>query len=92
MKKKKNIYKLILIISLSANILVLCFSMGFIYKRGGVKYIKSIAIKHTSTATEVRSDIFKMSPIVEGKIIMLGDSITNYCEWAEILNNQKRFL
>jgi len=80
--------KYLLWFSLLINIFVVIFGLFLFYEKGGLSYLKA---KITSAKTvEGYSDYYlgKMSIFESGethsnKVVFLGDSLTDYCEWNE---------
>ncbi len=80
--------KKFLFASLLLNIL---FAIGFLFiiqKLGGLSYVWFKMNNRGITGTyEHRKTVFEMLPNKSGAIVFLGDSITEQCEWAELLQN-----
>lgn len=85
-------------ISLTLNILILFLNSLFIAKKGGVPYLitkMSSFVITKSQAVQVpqqpyylhQTSLFHNLPKSKSDIIFLGDSITDECEWAELLKN-----
>ena len=79
-------------ISLFFNFLcIICIAYAFI-KIGSPSYIFYL-IKNKGQGTvslkKHKTSHLKTLPVVEGRTIMLGNSITAECEWAELINNPK---
>ena len=79
-------------ISLFFNFLcIICIAYAFI-KIGSPSYIFYL-IKNKGqgivSLKKHKTSHLKTLPVVEGRIIMLGNSITAECEWAELLDNPK---
>lgn len=86
--------KVLVVFSLIFNILFISGGAFLVYKKGGISYIKSKVIP-TATAekngyeTPYYTDkvtLFKLEDLKNNKdIVFLGDSLTDYCEWNELL-------
>ena len=83
-------------ISVVINILLLLLVTLFIARKGGVAYlgIKTLTLlKIKANQFEYQpyylhqTSLFKILPKSDSEIVFLGDSITDECEWAELLNN-----
>ncbi len=77
------------------NILFLLLVIGFIAKRGRFSYLnqkfetvnsKKQAIQAEPTYLH-QTSLFQILPESNSEIVFLGDSITEQCEWAELLEN-----
>ncbi|MCT7980362.1 GDSL-type esterase/lipase family protein [Laspinema olomoucense] len=84
------------ILSLTFNAIALIIAGVFIAKRGGISYILSqIGTTPPETSSpswadiyyQHRRSVFEGLPKVSRPIIFLGDSLTDSCEWNEILNH-----
>lgn len=86
--------KLLIVFSLLLNILFISGGAFLVHKKGGISYIKSKIT--TTAATEKKSyetpyytdkvTLFKLEDLKNNKdIVFLGDSLTDYCEWNELL-------
>ncbi|MBO0349279.1 G-D-S-L family lipolytic protein [Phormidium pseudopriestleyi FRX01] len=84
------------ILSLTFNAIALILALVLIAKKGGIPYILS-KIRSTPPETfsqswsniyyQHRRSLFEGLPKVSSPIIFLGDSLTDSCEWNEILNH-----
>lgn len=88
---KKNILKLTFITSLIVN-LVLGSGLGyFVYKKGGISYLKQkFSRNHTKTYGDYyqsKVGLFKELPNQTNDIYLVGDSLTDFGEWQELLSN-----
>jgi len=87
---KMKVIKVLMIFSLLVNILFI-FGGGFlVYKKGGFFYVKSKIA--SATAKEKNSyyidkvTLFELEDFKKNKnIVFLGDSLTDYCDWNELL-------
>lgn len=80
--------KKLLYISLAFNCLALLAGMYMVHRFGGWKNIKyRIANRGLTKIYEHRKNQFKNMPGRDSSIFFLGNSITEQCEWAELLNN-----
>lgn len=83
-----------LVLSVSLNILFLSGGVILLPKKGVTSYLLSNQVI-TSTPSPVkfsayyldRKSLFEVLPHSQNEIIFLGDSITNKCEWSELLDN-----
>ncbi len=93
-----NIIAIILLVSGMLNILFFSLGILFIAKRGGISYLnrKIVALANNkSKAGQAanqsyylhQTSLFQIFPKSTSDIIFLGDSITDECEWAELLEN-----
>lgn len=88
---------IILFISSLLNILFFLLGTLFILKKGGFSYLsqKLFIISTTSIAGNKfyppyhlhRISQFEILPKLNSDVIFLGDSITDKCEWTELLEN-----
>jgi len=87
--------KLIFILSLLANLMFIIGFGYFIHKKGGVTYLrtkmglrseKTFSPKHNNYWNRKYS-LFQVLPNDSTEIIFLGNSITEWCEWSELLEN-----
>ena len=87
-----------LIISIIVNILFFLFGGYAIQKKGGVDYIKRKINSQEVTINsvyrihyETKLSFFRSMPNEANEIIFLGDSLTELCDWNELLgkNNLK---
>ena len=79
-----------LIFSLLVN-LVLVGALGYLVQRlGGLKFmIHRITAGGLAGVYENRKNLFEHLPLPKGSIIFLGDSITEYGQWEELMNHPK---
>ena len=91
MRKK---IKGLLVISLVVNVLFLLGGLYFVYKKGGINYLESKVVSAIYGQSEGysawyldRVSTFKILPIKENSIVLLGDSLTEGAEWGELLQN-----
>lgn len=81
---------LILILSILLNIGLVAGSLLTIKSLGGFKYMLWKMKNRGATGVyEHRKSIFEMLPKDSLDIIFLGDSLTEQCEWSELLGNSK---
>jgi hypothetical protein len=83
--------KSILSISILFNFIFIFVGSIYLYKNGGIGFIKS---KFVSTQQEqfsvyhkIEKSAFDVLPKTDGSTIFLGDSLTDYVEWNELLKN-----
>lgn len=83
-------HKTLLIFSIIVN-LVLAGALGyFIQRLGGLKFMMHrIHSGGLAGVYENRKDLFKQLTLEKGSIIFLGDSITEYGQWEELMNHPK---
>ncbi|KXX66628.1 GDSL-type esterase/lipase family protein [Flammeovirga sp. SJP92] len=76
-----------MIISITFNILFLLLGCYVIYKKGGVHFLKRILSSQEEYSNNylTKKSIFEVMPNGEGEIIFLGNSITDFCDWNELL-------
>ena len=90
--------KIILFVMGLFNILFLGFGTFFVAQRGGISYLLgrlSLLQSYKSKITAMydnpfyrdKTSHFETLPKSEAEIIFLGDSLTDLCEWAEVLRN-----
>jgi len=91
----------VLFISLSLNTLALALAILFIAKKGGISYlqIKFLRVNQKRDRSDIRVanpryylqkiGQFQLLPISNSDIVFLGDSITDECEWIELLKNSQ---
>jgi lysophospholipase L1-like esterase len=91
----------ILFISLSLNALVLALAILLVAKKGGISYLRmkllSFDRSRDRSVLQVAKPVyyrqkvsqFQLLPISNSDIVFLGDSITDECEWAELLGNAR---
>lgn len=92
-----NLNSLLLLISISLNVLVLLFALSIIFRNGGIYYIKSklltLGKKNIQTDLNINSyykhkkSQFEILTKSNDSIVFLGDSITDEGEWVELLEN-----
>ncbi|PAX52292.1 G-D-S-L family lipolytic protein [Brunnivagina elsteri CCALA 953] len=89
---------MILFISVSLNILFLCLTFIFIYKKGGISYLTKKILNTFNNKQDVfniynppgyihKKSQYELLPKLSNAIIFLGDSITDEGEWSELLGN-----
>ncbi len=95
-----NEFKSALLVSSLLNLLFFGISIVFLSKRGGLKYLiskikqlqnsnlKEISMYDSSFYQDKKSHFENLSKS-EANIIFLGDSLTDLCEWAEILQDNR---
>ena len=82
--------KKLLSYSLFLNVIfLLLFGYFFFIKRDGFNYLKTkifntIKEPLNSHLYQTKMSVFNSMSIVEGSIIFLGDSITEFCNWSEL--------
>lgn len=80
--------KKVLYISLLINGVLLLLGAFALHRLGGIKNIKyRIANRGLSKLYEHRKNHFSQMPGRDSSIVFLGDSITELCEWSELLNS-----
>jgi lysophospholipase L1-like esterase len=89
-----KVMKVLMIFSLLVNILFISGGAFFVYKKGGLFFLKS---KIASAAAEEKNSyetpyytdkvtLFELDEFKKNKnIVFLGDSLTDYCNWNELL-------
>jgi lysophospholipase L1-like esterase len=93
-----NRISILLLISGMLNILFVVAGIVFIARRGGVYYLSSRILDFVNSKNKViqgdyqpyylhQTSLFQILPKSNSQIIFLGDSITDECEWAELLEN-----
>ncbi len=91
-----NFSKRLLVASLILNIIFCACAGYFIYKRGGISYVTTRISMVTGTGMVRNTDtpyyndkksLFEILPKTNRSIIFIGDSITDGCEWSELLQN-----
>lgn len=84
MKKSK-----FFVLSIFFNIVFVISLCCFIYSNNGRAFIKEnfFKIEKTNYHHEQRQTLFKELEIKDTDIVMLGDSLTQRCEWSELFNN-----
>lgn len=94
----KDRFVLILFISILLNITLVTFNSLFILKKGGLSFLRQKTLEIVKATIRTlksyyppnylrRKGMFEVLPHSESNIVFLGDSITEECEWAEILKN-----
>lgn len=93
---KKYRFRNLLIISLTLNILAAIGCVAVLDKKGGLPWLnrKVIEVFHPQQAERIRGSyennklsVYEQLPVEPDDIIFLGDSILDYGEWHEYLNN-----
>jgi lysophospholipase L1-like esterase len=88
--------KLILLCSLAINLAFGALSALVVYRRGGISYLKSKVMPSPTRSTPPaefidsnmyrgRQSAFAVLPQRQAAIIFIGDSITDFCQWNELL-------
>ncbi|MGL4621995.1 MAG: GDSL-type esterase/lipase family protein, partial [Chroococcidiopsis sp.] len=89
----------ILFFSLGLNVLGLVLTTLFIARKGGISYLRLKFSKLQKQRDRLRLQVanpvyylqrvsqFQLAPICNSDIVFLGDSITDECEWSELLEN-----
>ena len=76
--------------SLLLNILFICGFFYLVNTLGGFSYLMSkMKTKSLAGVYEHRKNHFKELPMQKDAIVMLGNSLTQSCEWSELLENPK---
>ncbi len=76
--------------SLLLNILFICGFFYIVNALGGFSYlIAKMKTKNLAGVYEHRKNHFKDLPMQKDAIVMLGNSITQSCEWSELLENPR---
>ncbi|MBW4603038.1 MAG: G-D-S-L family lipolytic protein [Calothrix sp. FI2-JRJ7] len=92
----KILMKIIILISISLNLLVFILACFLTIKNGGIDYwrqklsninISNISDVHNPPYYIHKTSQFELLPIKVNTIIFLGDSITDEGEWTELLEN-----
>ena len=88
--KQSQFLKKALIFSLLINLL-LVGALGYLVQRlGGLKFmVHRITAGGLAGVYENRKNLFEHLPLPKGSIIFLGDSITEYGQWEELINHPK---
>ena len=77
----------------SSLLLNILFIFGFLYlvnALGGFSYLMAkMKTKNLAGVYEHRKNHFKKLPMQKNAIVMLGNSLTQSCEWSELLENPK---
>jgi lysophospholipase L1-like esterase len=81
-------YEIISTLSIILNLLFLTLGLFILYKKGGIQWLKNkIFYPQTGDAyAKTRESIFKVIP-KQNKIVFLGDSLINRCEWSELFDD-----
>lgn len=80
--------RIILGLSLICNIVGLALAAWMVQRVGGIDFVRAKLRGGANSAHyQARSEHFRMLPDAAGEIVFLGDSITQRCEWAEMLRN-----
>lgn len=83
----------ILVISLIFNIMLVSLGTLFILKKGLFSYLKQKLFSVLNNKVDYspyylrKKSLFEILPSTDSQIIFMGDSITEECEWAELLQN-----
>jgi lysophospholipase L1-like esterase len=91
---------ILLSLSIILNIFSFLLATLFILRKGGISYLTTkifqvvnAKAKTIQVAAETyylhQTSLFQILPKSQSEIIFLGDSITDECEWAELLENPK---
>lgn len=88
--------KQILIASLVLNVIFCSLGGYFVFKKGGFQYITTKIVVASSDSKRSawlnnpyylqRIQLFESLPITKDSIVFLGDSLTDGCEWNELLS------
>jgi lysophospholipase L1-like esterase len=82
--------KRLLFLSLAFNFVFIGGTVLAIWKIGNPRYLYYL-VKHRgqgmAVLKEQRTELFKMLPVQNQSIVMLGNSITALCEWSELFEN-----
>lgn len=86
--------KKLLVISVSINVLLILtvIILGALQFKPELKYrfgIKKQGFKRITNYYDCKKDIFEILPDEPGEIIFAGNSLTDNCEWHELLGNSK---
>lgn len=89
-----KIQRILLIVSLLFNLVIACYLIDMLWKKGGMDYVKfklgfvEAQLPYTKGFYyDTRTSIFDILPADTNAIVFAGNSITDYCEWNELLNN-----
>jgi len=91
---KKKALVISLTVSILANLAVFACGSIFVYRKGGMAYIHAhlrgggeFTTNGAGPGTSVRQSLFKALVEHSGQssLVFLGDSITEFCEWDELL-------
>ncbi len=76
--------------SLVLNILFICGFFYIVHALGGVSYLMTkMKNRNFRGVYEHRKNHFEELPMQKDAIVMLGNSLTQNCEWSELLDNSK---
>lgn len=89
---------IILSLSIILNILSFLLATLFILRKGGISYLTTKIFQVVNAKTNPiqvaeetyyfhQTSLFQILPKFQSEVIFLGDSITDECEWAELLEN-----
>lgn len=85
-----NKFKSLLGISIIGNLILAGALFYLVQRLGGIKFmIHRISAGGLAGVYENRKNLFDHMSIDKGSIIFLGDSITEYGQWSELLQNPK---
>ncbi|MEM6964409.1 MAG: hypothetical protein AAF573_06560 [Bacteroidota bacterium] len=77
-------------LSIFLNVLFIVGFFWLVQRLGGVAYLMSkMRTNNLAGVYEHRKNHFKKLPMPEDAIVMLGNSLTQSCEWSELLENPK---
>jgi len=83
--------KFLLILSIILNFTLIFFGGYLVYKKGGITYLKNLFESSSENDFDVhyqtKKSIFKTLPKNESDIVFVGNSITEFCNWSELLQN-----
>ncbi len=83
-------YKKLFVLSLLLNLALLSSITYIVHRLGGLKYmIHRVNNKDIAGIYEHRKGFFTMLPKQKGGIVFLGDSLTEYGQWAELTQHPK---
>jgi len=86
---KRKFLGIALALSLLANAAIFVFGLRAVYVRGGITYLKSHwdGTPLASSDSIVHRSLFEVLPRRGSgpTIVFLGDSLTDFCEWSELL-------
>ncbi|HPR26323.1 GDSL-type esterase/lipase family protein [Lentimicrobium sp.] len=93
-KSNNRIIKVLLWVSLAMNAFMLLVIANHFEKKGGINYLR-MRFNHQSYSTnsyisfyyKMKTGTFREMPADSNAIIILGNSIADYCDWAEMLSN-----
>lgn len=83
--------------SLAINAVLLVAALAFVHSRGGVGYVQArlspapaVPAAQTDWAEQAphwrgRAELFAAAPARAGEVVMLGDSLTEFAPWGELL-------